>query len=83
MNWIHLVQDSDKESAVVNKAKQPWLRFALSKGPARKVVSLPHSEDGKRPVFRTAVFSSYLEFRAMDIVQNPSVSELCTIVRTL
>jgi hypothetical protein len=45
-----------------------WSRSALSKGPSRLVVSLPSPKDGNRSSFRNVVFSSYLEFQAMNRV---------------
>jgi hypothetical protein len=56
----------------------PLMRLALSKKPNRVGVSLPLSEDGHRPSFRKAVFSSYLELRTVDKVQTPSDSECYT-----
>jgi hypothetical protein len=50
------------------------MRVAISKGPNRVGVSLPSPEDGNRSSFRNVVFSSYLEFRTMSKVQEPSKS---------
>jgi hypothetical protein len=48
------------------------LKLALSNGPNKVDVSLPSPEDGNRFIFRNIVFSSYLEFRRMDKIQNAS-----------
>jgi hypothetical protein len=50
------------------------VRLALSKVPNILDVSLPSLEGSKRYNFRIVVFSSYLEFRAMNKVQTPSNS---------
>jgi hypothetical protein len=55
-------------------------RLALSKGPNRAGASLPSPADGNRPIFRNVVFSSYLEFLAMDKVHKPSNSEPKTLL---
>jgi hypothetical protein len=41
-------------------------------GPNRVGVSIPSPEDGIRSNFRNVVFSSYLEFRTMGKVYEPS-----------
>jgi hypothetical protein len=51
------------------------LRLALSKGPNRVGVSLPLLEVKNRSSFRNVFFSSYLEFRAMVKVSEPSYSK--------
>jgi hypothetical protein len=54
------------------------LKLALSKGPNRVGVSLPHLKT-KQIQFPKLKSSRYLEFRTMDKVQKPSV----LIVRSL
>jgi hypothetical protein len=49
--------------------------LAFSKRPNRVKVSFPSPEDGNRPSFRNVLFSSYLEFRTIDIVHKRSHSE--------
>jgi hypothetical protein len=53
-----------------------WLRLALSKGPNRVGVSPPPSEDGNKSSFRNIVFSSYLEFRAMNKSRKPVIMKV-------
>jgi hypothetical protein len=48
--------------------------LALSNEPNRVGVSLLTPEDGNRPSFRNAVFSSHVEFRTMDKFHKPSDS---------
>jgi hypothetical protein len=48
--------------------------LALPKGPNRVGVTLPSPEDGNMSSYRNVAVSSYLEFRTMDKVQNPSDS---------
>jgi hypothetical protein len=55
-----------------------WIKLALSKEPSRVGVSLSSPDDGNRSSFRNLVFSSYLEFRTIDKVHNPSYSECYT-----
>jgi hypothetical protein len=47
----------------------------MDHGQNRAGVSLPSREDVKGSIFRTVVFSSYLEFRAMDEAPKTSDSE--------
>jgi hypothetical protein len=54
------------------------LRLALSKGLNRVGLFLSSPKDGNRSNFSKAVFSSYLEFWAMDKVHKPSDSECYT-----
>jgi hypothetical protein len=52
------------------------LRLTLSKVPNNVGVFLLSPENGNRSSFRNVMFSSYLEFRALDKVQKPSDSEV-------
>jgi hypothetical protein len=47
--------------------------LALSKGPNRVGVSPSSPEDGNRSCFRNVVFSSFLDYRAMNNVQAPVI----------
>jgi hypothetical protein len=62
----HIVPENGSVS-VLPSLKDTW--------PLRKSDSLPSPEDGNRSSFRNAVFSSYLEFRALDKGEKPSDSE--------
>jgi hypothetical protein len=53
------------------------LRLGLSNGLNRVGVSLPSPEDGKKSIFQNVVFSSCLEFLAMDKIYKPIDSECC------
>jgi hypothetical protein len=48
-------------------------------GPNRVGVSIPSPEDENKSCFRNTVFSSYLEFRTMKKVQEPSDFECCCL----
>jgi hypothetical protein len=61
---------------------RPVIEVRVSGG-RRVEVSLPSHEDGNRSGFRNVVFSSYLEFRTMDRVQNLSNSDCNTLASEL
>jgi hypothetical protein len=52
------------------------LNTVISKGPNTTGVSFLSPEDGNTPSCRNVLFSSYLEFRAMDKVHKSSDSEI-------
>jgi hypothetical protein len=63
------VRNTSKTGPVIQ-----WLRLDLTKGTNRVGVS-PWPENRNRSSFRNVIFSSYLEYRTMDRVHKPSVSE--------
>jgi hypothetical protein len=59
-----------------------WLRLSLSKWSNGVCIS-PSPENGNRSSYRNFVFSSLLEYRTIDKVQNPSNSERHTFPRRI
>jgi membrane-bound acyltransferase YfiQ involved in biofilm formation len=51
-------------------------KLDLSKGPNRDGVSPPLPEDGNRSSFQNVVFSSFLEYQTMVIVQKLVISSV-------